>query len=122
LFVLLAILGFGCFGGSVLVWTVLKAFSGSAHLLAFLFARGAHRSAFENNAPAAAWGLWTMPLAAALLVLTAIGGAATSSVRRRAPRAQDASYPESRVPDLSPAPARARTDVGEIEQPPPAWR
>jgi hypothetical protein len=113
LFVVLGIFGLFALGGSVVAWTLLKLFSGSAHLLSFVLARGAHRAAFESHAPSAAWGLWLLPLSAASLALSSFAGAATRAVPR----------PRSPIVDVHPSvpPAPVPGDFGP-DQLPPRWR
>jgi hypothetical protein len=83
LFMVLATLGLLALGCSAVAWALLKLFSGSAHLLSLALARGAHRAAFERHSPAAAWGLWLLPLSAASLTLSAFAGAAVRATPRR---------------------------------------
>jgi hypothetical protein len=117
LFVVLAVLGVLALGGCALAWTVLKVFSGSAHLLSFALAGGQHEAAFQSHAPTAAWGLWLLPLSAASLVAAACAGAAMGTTPK--PMAPSRST-EPRHADVFP-PASAPSGGG-ADHVPTRWR
>jgi hypothetical protein len=117
LFVMLGILGMLALGGCAIAWTVLKVFSGSAHLLSLVLAGGAHEAAFESHAPTAAWGLWVLPLSAASLAASAFAGATSP---RRLAAVSSAEPPVADVfPPLPPASVRGGNGADQL---PTRWR
>lgn len=120
LFVVLAILGVLVITGCAIVWTLLKVFSGSAHLLSVVLAGGAHRAAFESHAPTAAWGLWLLPLSAASLAVSAFAG----SAMRAAPRGH-APIPSIEPPTTDvfpPVPSTLAPGGATADRPQTRWR
>lgn len=115
LFAILAIFGLFALGGCAVAWTLLKLFSGSAHLLSLVLAGGAHRSAFASHSPTAAWGLWLLSLSAATLTLSALAGAAIRTTPRRLvePPARDV---------FPPVPPASNPDGFGSDPLPPRWR